>query len=206
VGFFRRGKDRSQSESALAEARAERQRLTAERDELLAALQREQARARDAEDRARAAEARAGAGALDACWPLVIAHLERRWAAGMGARPGHHGVTPGPLPAQLAESLGREVDRLREEVGVDVSFTATGTVEPANPVVFLLTATDLLGAMASRCERVTVELGEQLSVVGEMWTELDDELEAWRDRAVKAGAVIDPVDVGEEHVRVTVHP
>jgi hypothetical protein len=261
VGFLRLGKSRDQAGEALAAVQAECGRLTAEREELLASLQREQQRSQAAEDRAREADGRARAaearaeraaseaseaaaaaaaaaaqrpeaanppaavrqpeaprppadpsspaaarGPIDPCWPLVIAHLERRWAAGLGALPNSRGVAPGPVSAQLTESLAREVDRLREEVGVDVSFTAAQPVEPANPVVFLLTATDLLGAMASRCERVTVELEGRLVVTGEVWADLGQELESSRARAVAAGATVDPVDVDDQRVRVTLHP
>ncbi|MGH9210306.1 MAG: hypothetical protein ACRD2C_06435 [Acidimicrobiales bacterium] len=223
MGFFRLGKGRNMADGSLADAQAERDRLSTERDELLAALEREQRRSQDAEDRAReaegrakAAEARAGridndaattaAESTQACWPLVLGHLERRWAAGVGATPGTRGIPEGPVSAQLTESLGREVDRLREEVGVDVSFTVGEVVEPSNPVVFLLAATDLLGAMASRCERVTVRLDGRLIVGGEVWADLGDEIDDARSRAMTAGAVIDPVDVGDERVVVTLHP
>jgi hypothetical protein len=235
VGFFRLGKGRDEAERALADARAECRRLIGERDELLAALERAHRQAETAEARAKDAEARAGAAdgrardaatraegaetrsararveasandAVDASWPLVLAHLERRWAAGVGATPGARGVPVGPVSAQVTESLGREVDRLREEVGVDVSFTVTQTADPSDPVVFLLTATDLLGAMASRCERVTVELDRRLIVTGAVWSDLGDELELSCARAVAAGAVIDPVEVDDERVRVALHP
>lgn len=261
MGFFRLGKGRSVAERTLAEAQVERDRLRGERDELLAALQREQrrsqeaeTRARDAEeratsaedrakaaedhaaiaqDRARAAEARADqlatrlsaetssssvaataptptgslAGGADAavmaCWPLVLGHLERRWATGLGATPGSRGIPAGTVASQITESLAREVDRLREEVGVDVSFTVGDVVDPANPVVFLLSATDLMGAMASRCERMVVDLDGQLVLGGEVWTDLGDEIESSRARAQTAGAMVDPIDVGNERVTVT---
>lgn len=253
VGFFRLGKGRGEAERALADARAEARRLSGERDELLAALERAHRQAEAAEARARDAEARVGAaeqlardaaarisdadrlvaaasatsesessatasprasghtvatadGPVDACWPLVLAHLERRWAAGVGATPGTRGVPVGSVSAQLTESLAREVDRLREEVGVDVSFTVKEVAEPSDPVVFLLTAADLLGAMASLCERVTVELDRRLLITGAVWTDLGDELETSRERALAAGAVIDPVEVDDEQVRVALHP
>lgn len=143
---------------------------------------------------------------IDRCWPLVLADLTRRWAATVGVPPDARTISDGPTSAQLTEGLARETERLREEVGVDVSFSVGEPVEPTDPVVFLLTATDLLGAMASRCERMVVELDAQLVLTGEVWSDLGDDLETSRTRAVAAGAHVEPVEVGEDRVRVALQP
>lgn len=225
---------RKQTEKALAAAQAECRRLTAERDlaqaewdkatlagkQVAAArdealAQRDQALSAAAKAQTAAAEAQSHLDsrppppsttdeAIERLWPLVLADLARRWAATCGVPPGGRAATPGPTSAQLTEGLARETERLREEVGVDVSFTATSDLDPANPVVFLLTATDLLGALAASCERVTVELDGQLRLTGETWTELGDELETARSRAIAAGAAVDPIDIGDEQVRIVV--
>jgi hypothetical protein len=43
-------------------------------------------------------------------------------------------------------------------------------------------------------------------VTGEVWADLGQELESSRARAVAAGATVDPVDVDDQRVRVTLHP
>src|SRR4029450_13698676 len=68
--------------------------------------------------------ASAGTGA-EGLWQLLLGHLTRGWGA-MGGGPSEgRTVTSGPGGAQLAEALSREVERLREEVGVDVDLVAT---------------------------------------------------------------------------------
>jgi hypothetical protein len=139
-------------------------------------------------------------------WSLVLAELERRWAAGVGALPEARGVVDGPVPAQLAEGLTREVERLREEMGVDVSLTTGDPIEPADPVVFVLATTGMLGALAATCERVSVVLDKQVVLTGQVWAELGDDLEVARARALAAGAQVDPIDVDDDRVRVTLRP
>jgi hypothetical protein len=143
---------------------------------------------------------------LGGSWSLVLADLERRWAAGVGALPAARGVVDGPVAAQLAEGLTREVERLREEMGVDVSLSTGAPIEPADPVVFVLAATDMLGALAATCERVTVALDGEVVLTGKVWTELGDDLDRSRDRALAAGARVDPIDVDEDRVRVILWP
>jgi hypothetical protein len=191
--------------------RAERDAIAADRDK--ARAERDAAWAEADELRRRLAAARgptgseaSGEGEVDASWPLVLADLERRWAAGVGALPAARGVSGGPVSAQLAEGVIREVERLREEMGVDVSLTRGEPVEPARPVVFLLAATDLLGALAATCERVAVSIDGSLVLTGEVWAELGDDLEVSRTRALAAGVVIDPIDVGDDQVRITLRP
>jgi hypothetical protein len=209
--------DLSQAESREAELVAERDTLaqardavSKERDELVQAG--DAARAEVAELRRQLAQAQAARrpeaedDGVTGSWTLVLADLERRWAAGVGAQPTIRGVIEGPVTAQLAEGVTREVERLREEMGVDVSLTTGGPIEPADPVVFLLAATNLLGALAATCERVTVVLDGTLLLTGEVWDDLGDDLEVSRSRALTAGAVVDPIDVDDDQVRITLRP
>jgi hypothetical protein len=208
----------------LTQAEAQNAALVAERDELAksrdaATAERDTARVAADAARAETAELRRqldrmqtesasdpDADGFAGSWSLVLADLERRWAAGVGALPAARGVVDGPVAAQLAEGLIREVERLREEMGVDVSLTTGDPIEPADPVVFVLAATDMLGALAATCERVTVKLDGQVVLTGQVWTDLGDDLDRSRARALAAGAQVDPIDVDDDHVRVTLRP
>ena len=130
--------------------------------------------------------------------------MQRRWANTVGVQPADRAMKATEVAGQLAEALDREVERVREEVGVDVSIVVSGGLATPQPVVFLLAATDLLGAMVSTFERVAIEVDDGLVMVGEVWSELGDDVEVSRQRAVDAGLVVDPVEVDEERVRVTV--
>jgi len=214
----------TQSEARASEAAGRLAAVTAERDELAgskewltAANTRIQADADRQRDRAdelatRLDAATAGTGA-EGLWQLLLAHLTRRWAAMVGVPPEGRTVTSGPGGAQLAEALSREVERLREEVGVDVDLVATAGGprlgdDPADQVPVLLAAVELLGVLAASCQQVTVELGETLVLVGEGRLDPGDELAAVRDRVAAAGVAVGPlqVDAENERVEVAVHP
>ena len=137
-------------------------------------------------------------------WHLLLAHVTRRWAAVVGAPPGSREMVDGGAAEQLAQAIAREVERLREEVGVDVELTVASPVEPGDGVLLLLSAIELLGALASSAERVSVDLDGRLVLVGEGWSDLGGELAAARDRAVAAGARVSPVDAGGDRVRLEV--
>jgi hypothetical protein len=231
VGLFGR---RKAAEQALSEAQAECQALrsrlgtaTSERDELVAErdlLRQERddlhATVKRQDDELAAATAAAEAAAAREAvrtqalvegepgpsWPLLLADMERRWANTVGVPPSARAMKATEVAGQLAETLDREVERVREEVGVDVSLTLTNEVDTGMPVVFLLAATDLLGALVSTCERVTLELDGKLVLLGEVWSELGDEIDVARQRAVAAGLEVEPVEVDTERVRVTMLP
>lgn len=133
----------------------------------------------------------------DGCWALLLADMTRRWAAVVGAPPQLRQVHLGAVPDQLTEALTREIDRLREEVGVDISFQADTPIEPADPIVFLLAAAHLLGELAAGCQKVTVELDGKLVLAGDEWIGPLEDLEVARERALAAGAVIDPLTAEE---------
>ncbi|HEY8544726.1 MAG TPA: hypothetical protein VIL36_06750 [Acidimicrobiales bacterium] len=210
------------AEAAREELVSERDLLVLERDGLAETIQQkdseladarkaveaarsEAAAAQAAEAEAREAARKALEGQNDdpgASWPLVLADMTRRWANTVGIQPGDRAMKSTEVHEQLAEALDREVERVREEVGVDVSVTVNGRLETKQPVVFLLAATDLLGAMVSTCERVSLHIEDGLLITGQVFMELGDDIEVSRQRAVDAGLTVDEVEVEDDEVRV----
>lgn len=131
----------------------------------------------------------------DGCWALLLADVERRWAAGVGASSDSRGVLLAGMPEQLNEALIREVERLREEVGVDITVDVGETIEPDDAVVFLLAATHVMGILAAGCQQVRVALDGALEISGDDWSGSMDELESARDRALAAGAQIGALEI-----------
>lgn len=131
----------------------------------------------------------------DGCWALLLADVERRWAAGVGASSDSRGVLLAGMPEQLNEALTREVERLREEVGVDITVDVGETIEPDDAVVFLLAATHVMGILAAGCQQVRVALDGALEISGDDWSGSMDELESARDRALAAGAQIGALEI-----------
>jgi hypothetical protein len=214
----------TQSEARAREAATRLAAVTAERDELAGAkewltaantrIQGDADRQRERADELATRLERATAGTSDdGLWNLLLAHLTRRWAAMVGVPPEGRTVTSGPGGAQLAEALSREVERLREEVGVDVDLVASADGprlgdDPADRVPVLLAAVEMLGVLAASCQQETVEMGETLVLVGEGRLDPGDELAAVRDRVAAAGVAVGPlkVDAEDERVEVAVHP
>jgi hypothetical protein len=216
---------RSAASVRVAEMTAERDaahgrlaELTAERDELRTLVERTSA---SAASEPTASSAPTTTSAVDdGCWALLLADLTRRWpvpvtvtvasAAEAGAAGAAGGVETGgagsQVPDQLAEAFVRELERLREEVGVDAEISVVGTFAPANPVVFLLAALDLLGALTSTCQRVVVKLDDQLDMIGQDFEGRRDELDTARDRSLAAGAVVGPLEIDGERVHMTLSP
>jgi hypothetical protein len=164
-----------------------------------------------------AAPAAGGPSAIDdACWDLLLADLTRRWpvpvtvtvaSASAADDEAPAGGAPGSaVPDQLAEAFVRELERLREEVGVDAEITVVDTFAPEQPVVFLLAALDLLGALTSTCQRVVVKLEHQLDLVGQDWEGRRDELDVARSRALAAGAAVGPLEIDGNQVHLTLDP
>jgi hypothetical protein len=197
-------------------------RLQADHEDAVASLARERERAMAAERAGSEAQTRieeyrglvepgsgAGpdstAGDRGATWRIVLANIERRWAAVVGATPDMRGVHAATVPDQLGEALARESERLREEVGVDADLTLGTPVEPADPVTFLLAASDLLGVLAATCERVVVALDGDLVLSGEGWSGATDELDLARARAVAAGVEASPISVDGGLISLTLH-
>jgi cell division protein FtsB len=224
---------RSKLAGRLASATARADALAAERDAAAAERDALAARADDLTRRVTAAEtsaeeARADLAAMvaasseadadgDGLWQLLLAHVARRWGAMVGVPPDGRGVVAGPPAEQLAEALSREIERLREEVGVDVEMVAKDTPDPAasrlgddpdDRVPALLAALELLGVLVSTAERVTVSLGDELVLTGEGWYDPAGELATASTRATAAGATLGPVlaDEEEERAEVVVRP
>ena len=214
---------RSAVEGRLAAVTAERDELRGSQEWLTAAnarvtsdadRQRERADGLAAElEEARRARAATGPDG-DGIWYLLLGHVARRWAAVVGVPPDGRGVVNGPARAQLTEAVSREVERLREEVGVDLDLLVDPLGpppagprlgdDPADRVPVLLAAVELLGVLASTCQFVTVQIGEALVLVGEGRLDPDDELATVRDRVMAAGAAVGPLDVDDEAERVEV--
>jgi hypothetical protein len=200
--------------------------VTAERDAAVQsgrALSAENARAAD---EVREARARAGELSLlleaatsrvdddddgEGLWSLLLAHVTRRWAAVVGVPPDSRALRASTPDEQLVEALGREIERLREEVGVDVELSApaggTGGDELAatDRVALLVAALELLGALATTAQRVTVEVGDSLVLTGDGWVDPYRELAAAHERVAAAGVGLGPVETGDERVRLVVH-
>lgn len=107
---------------------------------------------------------------LEPCWRLLLSRIEHQWASTVGAGPDERGITAGGHDQQLAQALARELERLREEVGLHTDATITGTMAAVHPLLVLLTAGELATIAAPHSERLVVELGAGLLVVGEGWT------------------------------------
>jgi hypothetical protein len=186
--------------------------LTGERDDLRTRLDRASAAAASGSSSPPAGSS--GSSAVDdATWDLLLADLTRRWpvpvtvtVASAGETVGEVGAAASAVPDQLAEAFVRELERLREEVGVDAEITVVDTFAPARPVVFLLAALDLLGALTSTCQRVVVKLEDQLDMVGQDWEGRRDELDVARSRALAAGADVGPLEIDGDHIHLTLNP
>jgi hypothetical protein len=193
---------------------AERDQLSAERDEVAAEAELQRHRADELSALLDAATAAASESTEAGLWDLLLAHVTRRWGAVVGVPPGNRTIVEGATTAQLAQALARETERLREEVGVDVEFSSPGgaagvngaasTDALAGRVAVLVAVLELLGVLASSSQRVTVDVGDALVLIGDGWVDPYGELTQAYDRASAAGVVLDPLDVDDERVRLVV--
>lgn len=217
---------RDEAAAALAAVTAERDEMRTSRDWFEASagranleVERQRDRADDLTTKLAEASAAAAASAVDGdggdgLWLLLLAHVARRWGAMVGVPPEGRAVVSGPPADQLAEALAREIERLREEVGVDVEMAAAPAAgaegeggarlgdDPADRVPALLAALELLGVLTATSEQVTVALGDELVLTGDGWFDPAGELAAARDRAAAAGATVGPVTASGEQVEV----
>jgi hypothetical protein len=147
-------------------------------------------------------------------WRLLLAHVTRRWAAVVGVPPDRRALRAGTPDDQFVEALARETERLREEVGVEVELTASarppasaggGGTTDVERVAVLVAALELLGALATTAQRVTVEVGDTLVLAGDGWLDPYREVAAAYEWAAGAGIVLGPVEEGNEQVRIVVH-
>jgi hypothetical protein len=217
-------REAAQAAGALAAVIAERDAAT----QSARALSAENTRAADElrEARARSGElsllleaATTGAGTGpdpddEGLWRLLLAHVTRRWAAVVGVPPDRRALRAATPDDQFVEALARETERLREEVGVEVELTAARPATPSaggaettgvERVAVLVAALELLGALATTAQRVTVEVGDTLVLAGDGWLDPYREVAAAHERAAGAGIVLGPVEEGDEQVRIVVH-
>jgi hypothetical protein len=143
--------------------------------------------------------------AVEASWRLLLARVERQWASSVGAGRDERGVVGARRDEQLHQAVSRELERLREEVGLHTEVTRTGAMEGVHPLLVLLAAGELAALVAPHSERVAVELGDRLVVVGEGW---DPEPAAGEDlRASIADTGLEgEVESAGETVRIVLGP
>jgi hypothetical protein len=221
-------REAAQASGALAAVIAERDAAT----QSARALHTENARAADElrDARARSGElsllleaATTGAGTVHAVadeglWQLLLAHVTRRWAAVVGVPPDRRELLATTPADQFVEALARETERLREEVGVEVELTAVAQPASAGTgagagagttgvegVAVLLGALELLGALATTAQRVTVDVGDTLVLAGDGWVDPYREVATAYQRASGAGIALGPLEEADEQVRIVVH-
>lgn len=145
-----------------------------------------------------------GADEADGRWMLLLAHIARRWAAVVGVPPGSRTITLGAPATQFAEALAREVERIREEMGVAVELAVDTPAEPADPLASLLAVIDLLEALAHGSERVSVGVGRTVELCGAGWSGSEEDLAAARARAASAGVAVGEAAVHGDRVQLIV--
>jgi hypothetical protein len=139
----------------------------------------------------------------EACWWLLLSRVERQWAEAVGARPEERGVARASRGDQLAEAVRRELERLREEVGIsaDVVVTTSGDVGEIDTVAGLLAVGEALIAVAPVSERVQVDVGPQLVVIAEECLADAMQLEQLVAMVGEAG-MASTLEMGEGRVRI----
>jgi hypothetical protein len=139
-----------------------------------------------------------------ASWNLLLSRVERQWAAAVGARPEERGVASASRGDQLAEAVRRELERLREEVGISaaVDVAVVGDVGEIDTVAGLLAVGEALTTIAPVSERVRVELGPQLVVTGEDCTASSAQLEQLVTMVGEAG-MASSLEMSETRVRIS---
>jgi hypothetical protein len=139
----------------------------------------------------------------EACWRLLLSRVERQWAVAVGARPEERGVARASRGDQLAEAVRRELERLREEVGIsaEVVVEVTGDVGDIDTVAGLLAVGEALTAVAPVSERVFVELGPQLAVTGEDCAANPQQIEQLVAMVADAG-LASTLEMGDGRVRI----
>jgi hypothetical protein len=142
--------------------------------------------------------------ASEACWNLLLSRVERQWAAAVGARPEERGVASASRGDQLAEAVRRELERLREEVGIsaEVDVAVVGDVGEIDIVAGLLAVGEALTTIAPMSERVLVELGPQLIVTGDECTASSAQLEQLVTMVGEAG-LASTLEMSDSRVRVS---
>lgn len=125
---------------------------------------------------------------VDAGWRLLLARIERQWADAVNAGPGERGVRDGSRGQQLAEAVHRDLERLREEVGVETVAAQAEPVEYGDPVTTLLAVGEAVALLAYHSEQVQVDLRDPAVVTGQDWTGDDEARGRLREFAALASA------------------
>jgi hypothetical protein len=134
-------------------------------------------------------------------WSLLLSRIERQWAATVAALPHELGVANGSTAEQLSQALGREVERLREEVGLSAQVRLNGPVLDTHRVGLLLAAGEAIAVLAADAERVDVEIGPGVVIRGGDWTGEPTAFEAVARAAGSAGVDF-AMDTSEAGVRL----
>lgn len=142
---------------------------------------------------------------VEASWRLLLARVERQWASSVGAGEDERGVVRAHPDEQLHQAVARELERLREEVGLHTEVTRTGAMHGVHPLLVLLAAGELTALVAPHSERVAVELGDRLVVVGEGWDPGPADGEHLRASVSDTGLDGEVVSAGET-VRIVLAP
>ncbi len=106
----------------------------------------------------------------DTGWPLLLARIERQWADVVNAGPGERGVVNASRREQLIQAVQRDLERLREEVGVETTMAASEPVDNDNPLTTLLAVGEAVALLAYHSEHVQVDLRDPTTVSGQDWT------------------------------------
>ncbi len=107
-------------------------------------------------------------------WGLLLARVERQWANVVNPAAEERGVMHGPQGVQLAQAVQRDLERLREEVGVNATLAANEPVDEGDPLTTLLGVGEAAALLAHNSEHVIVDLRDPPVVSGQDWSGDDD--------------------------------
>jgi len=124
----------------------------------------------------------------DLGWRLLLARVERQWADAVNAGADERGVVDASPADQFAQAVERDLERLREEVGVQTTLTATKPAEDLDPLSTLLAVGEAVALLAYHSENVRVDLRDPAVVAGEDWSGDDDALQKLERLAATASA------------------
>lgn len=110
-------------------------------------------------------------------WHLLLARVERQWADAVNAGADERGVIDASPADQFAQAVERDLERLREEVGVQTTLTATKPAEDVDPLTTLLAVGEAVALLAYHSENLRVDLRNPAVVSGEDWSGDDDALQ-----------------------------
>lgn len=107
-------------------------------------------------------------------WRLLLARVERQWAEVVNATDDERGVLDGAQSEQLAQAVQRDLERLREEVGVEATLAPAEPVDLIDPLTTLLAVGEAAALLAHHSEQVVVELRHPTVVSAQGWAGDDD--------------------------------